>query len=136
MIRSRILCHQKLLTLFLHRSRKHIFGHSSVGYGMFSLLLCHNTNTVVFFRAFLFWVGGGDYPGWLLLQASTTTSMSSVDGMIGVSTETGGKVFDPLGLAELHAINPLVNPHPKVRGYDLVAAYCCSVCNGMSGELF
>lgn len=50
----------------------------------------------------------------LAAQASTTTSMSSVDGMIGVSTEAGGKVFDPLGLAELHAINPLVNPHPKV----------------------
>ncbi|CAM9714761.1 unnamed protein product [Laminaria digitata] len=39
--------------------------------------------------------------------------MSSADGLVGVSTEVGGKVFDPLGLAELHTINPLVNPHPK-----------------------
>lgn len=46
--------------------------------------------------------------------ASTTPlSMSAVDGMIGVSTEAGGGVFDPLDLAELHSINPLVNPHPK-----------------------
>lgn len=54
----------------------------------------------------------------LFLQAAPSTtplSMSSVDGMIGVSTEVGGGVFDPLGLAELHTINPLVNPHPKVR---------------------
>lgn len=56
----------------------------------------------------------------LAAQASTTTSMSSADGMIGVSTEAGGKVFDPLGLAELHSINPLVNPHPKVRGCILL----------------
>lgn len=47
--------------------------------------------------------------------SKTPLSMSSVDGMIGVSTEAGGEVFDPLGLAELHSINPLVNPHPKVR---------------------
>lgn len=47
--------------------------------------------------------------------ATTTTSMSAVDGMIGVSNEMGGKVFDPLGLAELHSINPDVNPHPKVK---------------------
>lgn len=48
------------------------------------------------------------------MQATTTSMSSSCDGMIGVSTEAGGKVFDPLGLAELHKINPLVNPHPKV----------------------
>lgn len=47
-------------------------------------------------------------------RQATTTSMSSADGLVGVSTEVGGKVFDPLGLAELHSINPLVNPHPKV----------------------
>lgn len=57
------------------------------------------------------------------LQASSSTtalSMSSVDGMIGVSTEAGGAVFDPLGLAELHSINPLVNPHPKVSTYTAI----------------
>lgn len=47
--------------------------------------------------------------------STTSLAMSSVDGMIGVSTEAGGAVFDPLGLAELHSINPLVNPHPKVH---------------------
>lgn len=41
--------------------------------------------------------------------------MSSVDGMVGVSYEAGGEVFDPLGLAELHTIAPLVQPHPKVQ---------------------
>ncbi|CAM9503408.1 unnamed protein product [Ascophyllum nodosum] len=44
---------------------------------------------------------------------ATTTSMSSMDGQIGISNEAGNKVFDPLGLAELHKINPDVNPHPK-----------------------
>lgn len=47
-------------------------------------------------------------------SAKTSLSMSSADGMIGVSTEAGGSVFDPLGLSELHKINPNVNPHPKV----------------------
>ncbi|CAN0062726.1 unnamed protein product, partial [Hapterophycus canaliculatus] len=46
-------------------------------------------------------------------SSKTSLSMSSADGMIGVSTEAGGSVFDPLGLAELHKINPDVNPHPK-----------------------
>lgn len=47
-------------------------------------------------------------------QASkSATSMSSVDGMIGVSYEMGEKVFDPLGLSDLHSVAPLVQPHPK-----------------------
>jgi len=62
-----------------------------------------------------------------VLQAATSTtplSMSSVDGMIGVSTEAGGAVFDPLGLAELHSINPLVNPHPKVSYFLTSKVFC------------
>ncbi|CAM9168290.1 unnamed protein product [Ectocarpus sp. 8 AP-2014] len=46
-------------------------------------------------------------------SSKTPLSMSAVDGEVGVSLEAGGAVFDPLGLAELHSINPLVNPHPK-----------------------
>lgn len=47
--------------------------------------------------------------------SKSVTSMSGVDGMVGVSNELGGKVFDPLGLAELHSIAPLIQPHPKVK---------------------
>ncbi|CAM9958621.1 unnamed protein product [Discosporangium mesarthrocarpum] len=49
----------------------------------------------------------------LTAPAKSSLSMSSVDDMIGVSYEVGDKVFDPLGLAELHKVNNFVNPHPK-----------------------
>ncbi|CAM9167840.1 unnamed protein product [Choristocarpus tenellus] len=40
--------------------------------------------------------------------------MSGIESMPGGdSYETGGKLFDPLGLAEWHKLNNLVSPHPK-----------------------
>lgn len=35
------------------------------------------------------------------------------DEYVGASIEAGGKVWDPLGLLKIHAINPNVLPHPK-----------------------
>lgn len=54
-------------------------------------------------------------------QDPTTPVMSAVDDWVGVSYETGGVVFDPLGLAELHSVAPLVQPHPKVWNSTLEA---------------
>jgi len=42
------------------------------------------------------------------------TSLKMADEMVGASIEVnGGKVYDPLGLLEVHKINPNVLPHPK-----------------------
>jgi len=35
------------------------------------------------------------------------------DELVGASIEAGGKVFDPLGILEVHKNNPNVWPHPK-----------------------
>ncbi len=41
--------------------------------------------------------------------------MSETEPMVGASIELdGGKVHDPLGLLQVHDINPNVLPHPKV----------------------
>lgn len=40
--------------------------------------------------------------------------MSTADEMVGASIEVnGGKVYDPLGMLNLHKVNPEVCPHPK-----------------------
>jgi hypothetical protein len=45
--------------------------------------------------------------------SKVTSSLKMADEMVGASIEAGGKVFDPLGVLEMHKINNDVLPHPK-----------------------
>lgn len=47
-------------------------------------------------------------------RAFRSLKMDASKDMVGASVEVnGGKVYDPLGMLELHKINPNVCPHPK-----------------------
>ena len=45
-------------------------------------------------------------------QLSSSSSIRMANDMVGASVEVnGGKVYDPLGLLDIHEINPGVLPH-------------------------
>jgi hypothetical protein len=49
----------------------------------------------------------------VVMKTKFSSSLKMAGEMVGASIEAGGKVFDPLGVLQIHSINPNVLPHPK-----------------------
>jgi hypothetical protein len=62
---------------------------------------------------------------------TTRSALRMADEMVGASIEVnGGKVYDPLGLLQIHEINPGVLPHPKwLREAELKHCRICMLAS-------